>query len=74
MVNPSLRSVSSRARNLASITIAYRVRRFDSSNCVTHCRGAIFLDGNRYLSEALEARLDEVLSSYEGFYFGRFDV
>ncbi|MGZ0709403.1 alpha/beta fold hydrolase [Coraliomargarita sp. W4R53] len=40
----------------------------------THCRGAIFLDGNRYLSAALATRLDEVLSSYSGFYFGRFDV
>lgn len=40
----------------------------------THCRGAIFLDGNRFQSEALAARLDGVLANYEGFYFGRFDV
>jgi membrane protein DedA with SNARE-associated domain/pimeloyl-ACP methyl ester carboxylesterase len=40
----------------------------------THCRGAIFLDGNHYQSEALRVALDEVLSTYEGFYFGRFDV
>lgn len=40
----------------------------------THCRGAIFLDGNRYKSEALRLALDEVLSTYDGFYFGRFDL
>jgi membrane protein DedA with SNARE-associated domain/pimeloyl-ACP methyl ester carboxylesterase len=40
----------------------------------THCRGAIFLDGNRFASETLAARLDDLLSSYEGFYFGRFDL
>lgn len=40
----------------------------------THCRGAIFLDGNRYKSEALRLKLDELLATYEGFYFGRFDL
>ncbi|MGJ8638944.1 MAG: alpha/beta fold hydrolase [Opitutaceae bacterium] len=40
----------------------------------THCRGAVFLDGNRYKSDALLAKLTEVLSSYEGFSFGRFDL
>ena len=40
----------------------------------THCRGAIFLDGNRYSSGALAAKLDEVLAGYGGFCFGRFDV
>jgi len=40
----------------------------------THCRGAVFLDGNRYKSDALLAKLDEVLSKYTGFGFGRFDL
>ncbi len=40
----------------------------------THCRGAVFLDGNRYQSDALLAAMDRVLATYEGFYFGRFDV
>jgi pimeloyl-ACP methyl ester carboxylesterase/membrane protein DedA with SNARE-associated domain len=40
----------------------------------THCRGAIFLDGNRYQSDQLRAALDEVLSTYGGFFFGRFDL
>lgn len=40
----------------------------------THCRGAIFLDGNRFRSELLREALDAVLSTYEGFYFGRFDL
>ncbi|MEM8866947.1 MAG: alpha/beta fold hydrolase [Verrucomicrobiota bacterium] len=40
----------------------------------THCRGAIFLDGSRLASDALAAALDEVLTTYDGFYFGRFDL
>lgn len=40
----------------------------------SHCRGAIFLDGNRYKTEALENTIDRISQSYEGFYFGRFDI
>ncbi|MEN8663173.1 MAG: alpha/beta fold hydrolase [Lentimonas sp.] len=40
----------------------------------THCRGAVFLDGNRYKSNALLSKINEVLSTYEGFSFGRFDL
>ncbi len=40
----------------------------------THCRGAVFLDGARHISERLEARIDAVSRIYEGFYFGRYDV
>lgn len=40
----------------------------------THCRGAIFLDGERLRTERLERALDEVSLAYEGFCFGRFDV
>ncbi len=40
----------------------------------THCRGAVFLDGNHYKSDALLEALDQVLSGYEGFSFGRFDL
>ena len=40
----------------------------------THCRGALFLDGHRVRSEALEARFDTIAKGFDGFYFGRFDV
>ncbi|ADE54946.1 alpha/beta hydrolase fold protein [Coraliomargarita akajimensis DSM 45221] len=40
----------------------------------THCRGAIFLDGNHLASDALAEALNEVVDSFEGFGFGRFDL
>ena len=40
----------------------------------THCRGAVFLDGWRYHTEAMEQAFDTVAKSFDGFYFGRFDV
>ena len=40
----------------------------------THCRGALFLDGDWVRSKALEARFDTIARGFEGFFFGRFDV
>lgn len=40
----------------------------------THCRGAVFLDGREVLTPELEAAFDELSRSFEGFYFGRYDV
>jgi hypothetical protein len=40
----------------------------------THCRGALFSDGGRLLTPALEQAFDEIARSFPGFYFGRFDV
>jgi hypothetical protein len=40
----------------------------------THCRGAMFLDGGRVLTPALEERFDSIARGFDGFYFGRFDV
>jgi membrane protein DedA with SNARE-associated domain len=40
----------------------------------SHCRGAIFLDGSRYVTPELEFAIDAVAQSHPGFYFGRFDV
>ncbi len=40
----------------------------------THCRGCIFLDGMQHHSAALESAIDELSRSFEGFYFGRYDV
>lgn len=40
----------------------------------THCRGAIFLDGNALKSEELEAVMDRISMAPEGFFFGRYDL
>jgi hypothetical protein len=40
----------------------------------THCRGALFLDGDWVRSPALEERFDAIARSFAGFYFGRFDL
>jgi pimeloyl-ACP methyl ester carboxylesterase/membrane protein DedA with SNARE-associated domain len=40
----------------------------------THCRGAIFLDGTWVKTDALEEAIDRISQSYNGFYFGRYDI
>lgn len=40
----------------------------------THSRGAIFRDGARLRTAALEAAIDGISRRYEGFFFGRYDV
>ncbi|MGH9940850.1 MAG: VTT domain-containing protein [Pyrinomonadaceae bacterium] len=40
----------------------------------THCRGAVFLDGDWIKTPGLEAAIDRLSRAYEGFYFGRFDI
>lgn len=40
----------------------------------THSRGAIFRDGGRARTPALEAAIDGISRRYEGFFFGRYDV
>jgi hypothetical protein len=39
-----------------------------------HCRGTTFLDGASLITEALEQRFEAIARSYDGFFFGRFDV
>jgi membrane protein DedA with SNARE-associated domain len=39
-----------------------------------HSKGTIFLDGTRYKTDALEAAMDRIAQSFDGFYFGRFDI
>jgi pimeloyl-ACP methyl ester carboxylesterase/membrane protein DedA with SNARE-associated domain len=48
--------------------------RFQLVELGTHCRGAVFLDGGWALTEELESRIDGIARSFDGFYFGRFDV
>jgi membrane protein DedA with SNARE-associated domain len=40
----------------------------------SHSRGAIFLDGDRLRTQALENEIDRVCRGIHGFYFGRFDI
>ncbi|MFY9558533.1 MAG: hypothetical protein WAV47_27865, partial [Blastocatellia bacterium] len=40
----------------------------------THCKGAMFLDGSWINTPELETKIDEISRSFEGFYFGRFDI
>ncbi|HVI79368.1 MAG TPA: hypothetical protein VM715_14630 [Candidatus Acidoferrum sp.] len=40
----------------------------------THCRGAIFLDGGDTITPELETVIDHIAETFEGFFFGRFDI
>lgn len=40
----------------------------------THARGAVFLDGQTVFTPELEAAIDRVSKTFEGFYFGRYDI
>ena len=40
----------------------------------THCRGALFLDGARFITPALERSMDEMSRGVDGFHFGRYDI
>ncbi len=40
----------------------------------THCRGAVFSDGSRHATPALEAAVEAMSRTFEGFHFGRYDV
>lgn len=40
----------------------------------THCRGAVFLNGQDKLTESVRATFDSLSRGVEGFYFGRYDV
>jgi membrane protein DedA with SNARE-associated domain/pimeloyl-ACP methyl ester carboxylesterase len=40
----------------------------------THCRGAIFLDGGEHVTPALQRVMERMARTFDGFYFGRFDV
>ena len=40
----------------------------------SHCRGAVFLDGNRLITEDLAREVHSLSESIDGFYFGRYDI
>jgi hypothetical protein len=40
----------------------------------SHCRGAIFRDARSYISEALVARIDQLMQDIPEFHYGRLDI
>ena len=40
----------------------------------SHCRGSVFLDGNKYITPALEKVMNEISEKVDGFNFGRYDI
>ncbi len=40
----------------------------------THCRGAIFLDGDYLQTDAMADAIDYISRQFAGFYFGRYDI
>jgi pimeloyl-ACP methyl ester carboxylesterase/membrane protein DedA with SNARE-associated domain len=40
----------------------------------THSRGSLFLDGSWVKTDQLEAQIDRIAKSYQGFFLGRFDI
>lgn len=40
----------------------------------THCRGAIFADGGNLLTAELAQAIDTISQTFDGFFFGRYDV
>lgn len=39
-----------------------------------HARGAMFVDGSRHITPALEQAIDSIAQRTQGFFFGRFDI
>lgn len=48
--------------------------RIGLGDVAAHCLGAIFLDGSHFASPELESSVDALSRSFDGFYFGRYDV
>ncbi|MBT5032839.1 MAG: D-alanine--D-alanine ligase [Proteobacteria bacterium] len=40
----------------------------------SHCRGAVFTDGRIYITDALSQKIDEIMSGFPEFYYGRLDI
>jgi len=40
----------------------------------SHCRGAIFRDGNVYISGELQRKIDDIMKELPDFYYGRLDI
>lgn len=44
------------------------------SQAGNHCQGTLFRDGSHLITPRLEAAINEVVCTFEGFHFGRFDL
>ena len=51
-----------------------RGERFRLAIAGNHCQGTLFRDGAHLITPELERAIDEIAQSFDGFYFGRFDV
>ncbi len=40
----------------------------------SHCRGAVFRDGRQYITNALTDKIEEIMSGFPEFYYGRLDI
>lgn len=76
--------LDSRAVSLAGKYFEQNAERLDSVpesgeevqiiNIGTHSRGAIFADGEHLITAKLSETIDKISRSFDGFYFGRFDI
>lgn len=76
--------LDSRAVSLARKYFEQNAERLDSVpesgeevqiiNIGTHSRGAIFADGEQLITAELSEAVDKISRSFDGFYFGRFDI
>ena len=41
---------------------------------ISHCRGAIFRDGSKFISEELTNQINHIMSDLPEFYYGRLDI
>jgi membrane protein DedA with SNARE-associated domain len=51
-----------------------RDERFRLAIAGNHCQGTLFRDGAHLITPQLDRAIDDIARSFEGFYFGRFDV
>ncbi len=54
--------------------VAKKDEKISLTDVGTHCRGAIFLDGDYLITEGLTQCIDEISKKFDGFYFGRYDI
>ncbi len=47
---------------------------FPLATAGNHCQGTLFCDGSHLITPALESSIDRIACTFDGFYFGRFDV
>lgn len=48
--------------------------RFSLALAGNHCQGTMFRDGAHLLTPLLEQKIDQIARTFDGFFFGRFDV